>query len=202
MLDAAVLGEVKHRLFAKPRRIQIAGVHDQLILFGHALGDNLAIGRHNRAAPKQRVVVLHPSLRHRDHPSRVLIGPGLQRQAVVKHPVFLRLVAAARVGRGRVKAQRHHLHALQTHHPIGLRPATVVANAHPHHAAQDVKHRKAKIPWQKIALLQMLKRNIILVLSMTRQMDLAILANNRPSLIGEDRGIVMLTVRRQLSIAK
>ena len=76
--------EVEDRLLAEAGGVEIAGVHEQLVLLGAGLGDDLAVGVDDDAAAEQRVPVLDAGLGHGHHPGRVLIGAGLQRELVVE----------------------------------------------------------------------------------------------------------------------
>ncbi len=58
MLDAAMPSEVEDGLLAEHGSVEIAGMHQQFILLGLGLGDNLAIGIDDEAAADQRMAVL------------------------------------------------------------------------------------------------------------------------------------------------
>src|SRR5262249_38408709 len=130
VLDAAVALEVENRLLAERGGIEIAVGDDQLVVLGLRLGDDLAVGRGDDAAGDQRVAVLDPPLRYSDHPARGLIRAGLHAQPIVEQPLLGPLTAALRVVGWRVVAEHDELDPLQAHDAVGLRPATVVADAH------------------------------------------------------------------------
>src|SRR5581483_6939919 len=92
--------------------------------------------------------------------------------------------------------------ALQAHHAIGFRPAPVVTDRHPENARHRAPDRETGIARLEIALLQMLERTIGIELRMSRQMRLAIFADNLRRAVSEDAGVEMMSVRRQLGIAE
>ena len=93
------------------------------------------------------------------------------------------------VGR-RVVAEEHELDALQAHHPIGLGPAPVVADAHPDQPAEQPPDAEAEVADVEVALLEMLERSGRLVLGVAGQMDLAILPDDAADGVHEDRRVV------------
>ena len=114
------------------------------------------------------------------------------------------MLGRGRIVHRRVVADHHHLDALQAHDPIGLAPAAVIADRHPHHAAECVDHTEAASRLE-IALLQMLKLAPRLVLGVAGQMDLAVFRDDRAALVDQDRRVVAVAIRsldRQLGIAE
>ena len=158
MLDAAVAREIEDRFLAETGRIEIAIVHDQFVVLGLALGDDLALRvddaccrRSADARPRRR-----PWRRPRPRSSS-----GRRRPAPTAGGGTWRLsgafLALLRINRGRVVAEHDHLDALQAHDAVGLRPAPVIADAHAENAAEHAPHRKAEIAGLEIALLEMLE---------------------------------------------
>src|SRR5690606_40306595 len=88
-----------------------------------------------------------------------------------------------RVVHRRVVAEQDHLHALQAHHAIGLRPAAVVADAHAEASAEKIPDAETEIARFEIAFLEMLEASVALVLGMTGQVDLAVLGDDSASLV-------------------
>ena len=202
MLDAAVLGEIEDRVLAEPGGVEIAGMNQQFVRLGSGLDDDLAVGIDDQAATEQGVAVLDAGLRNADDPGRILVGPGLQREPIVEHPLLECFHALLGIGRGRVVTDQNHLDALQPHHAIGLRPAPVVADRHAENAAEHTPDIEAEIAGLEVTLLQMLEGAFGIELRMTRQMNLAVLSDNLTGFIGEDAGVEMVPVRRQFGIAK
>ena len=91
--------------------------------------------------------------------------------------------------RGRVVAEQHHLDALQPHDAIGLRPAPVIANAHAHVGIHRAPDGEAEIADLEVALLEMLESAPGLVLGMAGQVDLAVLADDLPGPVDQDRRV-------------
>jgi len=54
----------------------------QLVILGLGHGGDLAVGIDDDAARDQRVAILDAALRHRHDPGRILIGAGLEREAM------------------------------------------------------------------------------------------------------------------------
>ena len=87
MLDAAMPRKVEDGLLAENRRVEIAGVNQQFVVFGLGFRDNLAVGIDDQAAADQRKSVLDAGLGDGDDPGRILIGPGLNGKTIVKQPL-------------------------------------------------------------------------------------------------------------------
>src|SRR4029078_12967581 len=83
-----------------------------------------------------------------------------------------------------------------------LGPAAVVADRHAQNAAQRAPDLEAEIAGLEIALLQMLKGALGIVLGMAREMDLAVFPDNLAALVGQYAGVEMVSVGRQLGVAK
>src|SRR5215831_15745743 len=121
---------------------------------------------------------------------------------VVEHTLCQAFAAVLRVDRGRVETEHHHLDALQTEHTKRLRPTPVVADAHPEHAVQHVPRRKAEVAGLEIALFKMLVTALRIKFVVTRQMDLAVLADDGPRFVGQYRGVEMMSARRDFRVAE
>src|SRR5215475_11066150 len=202
MFNAPVAGKIEHGFLAKPRRIEIAIVDKKLIVLRLCFRDDLTIWVDDHAASHAMMAVLDAAFGHRHYPGRVLIGAGLQRKLVVEHALCEPFVAVLRVDRGRVETKHHHLGALQSKHAKGLRPAPVVADAHPEHAAQQAPCRKAQIAGLEIALFEMLVTALRIEFVVARQMDLAVLANDVPLLVDQYRGVEVMAVWRAFCVAE
>ena len=79
---------------------------------------------------------------------------------------------------GRVVTEHDHLDALEAHDAIALGPASVVADHHAKPPAHGLPDRPAEIAGLEIALLEILKDGVRPVIGMTRQVDLAVLADD------------------------
>src|SRR5919112_3915069 len=84
VLDATVALEVEDRLLAEARRVQVAVVHEDAVLLALELGNDLAVGVHDAGSTHAVVAVFGARLRDGDDPGGVLIGAGLEREAVVE----------------------------------------------------------------------------------------------------------------------
>src|SRR5258708_29428656 len=84
MLDASVALEVEDCLLAENCGVEVAVSHDQFVMLGLGLGDDLAIGIDDDAAGDHGQAVLRAALCRRDDPGRILIGARLNHQAVVE----------------------------------------------------------------------------------------------------------------------
>src|SRR5690606_10058317 len=91
-----------------------------------------------------------------------------------------------------------HLHALQAHHAIGLRPAAVVADAHAEASAEKIPDAETEIARFEIAFLEMLEASVALVLGMTGQVDLAVLGDDSASLVDDDRRVEAVADTRRI----
>src|SRR6516225_9265122 len=110
--------------------------------------------------------------------------------------------AVLRVDGRRVEAERYHLDTLQAKHAERLRPAPVVADAHAEHAAQHAPCRKAEVAGLEIALFQVLMATLRIEFGMAGKMDLAVLADDGPRPVDQDRRVEMMPVRRALRVAE
>ena len=90
------------------------------------------------------------------------------------------------IGARRVVAEHDQLDALETHHPVGLGPAPVVADAHPHDAVHGAEHGEAQVAGLEVALLEMLVDLARLGLRMAGDMDLAVLPGDLPLAIDQN----------------
>src|SRR5579862_1179300 len=91
----------------------------------------------------------------------------------MKQPLRRPLLAFLRIDRRRVAAEHDHFHALQAHHPIGLRPAPIVADRHAEDASHGAPDWKAGVARLEIAFLEMLKGARGIEFRTPRQMSLA-----------------------------
>ena len=103
---------------------------------------------------------------------------------------------------GVLKPSVDHLHALQAHHAVDLRPAPVIADAHAEDAAHEAPHGKAEIARLEVALLQVLDACALVELGMAGQVHLAVFADDLALLVDEDRRVEMVPVGRELRIAE
>src|SRR6516165_11515360 len=110
--------------------------------------------------------------------------------------------AVLRVDGRRVEAERYHLDTLQAEHAKRLRPAPVVADAHAEHAAQHAPHQKAEVAGLEVALFEVLMAPLGIELVMTGQVDLAVLADDLPRFVHQDRRVEVIPVRREFGIAE
>src|SRR6202008_2592156 len=90
---------------------------------------------------------------------------------------------------------------LQRHDAIGLGPAAVVAEAHADDAIEGAEYREAEIAGIEIAPLELLHGARHRVGS-AREMDLAVLADDRPRLVDKDARIVPAAFLGLLGIAQ
>jgi hypothetical protein len=192
VLRLPVAREVEHRRLVRPAEREIAAGRDQLVAERAGHRHRLAGGRDDRRLADQIAALLAAGLGDADHPRRVLIGARLHRQLVVevRERVVLR---RGRVVERRVVAEKDHLHALQAHHAVGLRPPAVVADAHAEHAAEGAPHAEAQVADLEVSLLEVLERAIGLVLGVAGQVDLAVFPDQAPAGVDEDRGVVPMS---------
>ena len=120
----------------------------------------------------------------------------------MEQPLLQPLVRHLRIHRRRVVAEHDEFDALQSHHPVDLRPAAVVADAHPHDRALVLPDVEAEVAGQEIALLQMLEGAGRVVFGMAGQMHLAVLADDLALAVRQDRGVEVLSLGGQLGIAE
>src|SRR3984893_18045829 len=111
MLDPAMLLEIEDRApeVIAEFEIQIGG--DDLVLLAQGPSGDLPGRGDNGRAADHRKTVLGTAFSRRQYPSCVLIGSGLQRQEMVKHPQMLGL-AMVDVFNRRVVAEGHDLDPL------------------------------------------------------------------------------------------
>ena len=122
---------------------------------------------------------------------------------MVEHPQVRRLPVVD-VDLRRVVAEQDHFHALEPEHPVGLRPAAVVADAHPEHPAEGFPDRKAEVADLEVALLEMLERRFRQVLGVSGKVDLPVLPDDLAA-VDEDRGVevaMAVPVPDQLRVAE
>ena len=90
---------------------------------------------------------------------------------------------------GCVVTQQDYFDTLQTQHSVRLWPAAIVADTHPQCRVQRVKHGKPQITSLEVALFQMLKGEIGFKLTVSGEMNLAILPYDLARLADEYRGV-------------
>src|SRR5262245_4117664 len=185
VLDPPVRGEIEHVLLVELADVEIAPREDELVADRRRARHDLARRRHDAAAAEELAALLAPRLGDGDDPDAVLVGGGLERKRVVeigqviedRHP---------RNMRRRVVAEQHELRTLERHHPVRLRPAPIIADAHARDAAECAPDRKTEIADVEILLLEMLERQAFLVVGVPRQVNLAVLADDLAGLVDED----------------
>ena len=89
----------------------------------------------------------------------------------------------------RVVAEQHDFHPLQPHHPVGLRPPPVVADAHAHPAVEGIEDRKAEIAGLEVRFLEVLEGPVRLVVRVPGQVHLAVLPGDAAGGVDENRCI-------------
>src|SRR5215470_19124753 len=196
MLDPPVTGEIEHGFLAEPGRIEIAIVHEEFVGLSCRFSHHLTVRIDDHGTCHAVMAILDAALGDRYYPGRVLIGASLQRKLVVKHSLFRSFITVLRVDRRRVETEHHHLDALQAEHSKRLRPAPVVADAHPEHAAQHAPRRKAEVAGLEVALLEMLMAALRVEFVVTGEMDLAILADSGAGLVDQYRSVEVMSVSR------
>src|SRR3972149_5171777 len=105
------------------------------------------------------------------------------------------------VDRG-VVADEDHLDSLEPENAIGLGPTAVVADRHPHDPAESTPHGKAVGAGLEVAPFEVLEPSPGLVLLVSRKVDLAILPDDSAVALDEDLGVVVMSVRGELGVAK
>ncbi len=99
-----------------------------------------------------------------------------------------------------VVAEQDQIRALQSQYAIHLGPTPIVADAHPRLASHELEDSEPEISNLEISLLQVLRRFIRLVVGVTGQMNLPILADNASTRIHEDRRVEAAMIGRQLGV--
>src|SRR5438128_6577314 len=188
VLGPPVAREVEHRLLVGAREIEVAAGHAELVLQGRAHGDRLAGGRDDLALADHVAALFPAALGHTHHPRAVLICPRPHDEAVVEIRQEV-VLGRRRIVHRRVVAEEDHLHALETHDPVRLGPAAVIADAHAHEPAEGAPHAPAEVPHVEVALLQVLEGPPALVLGMAGEVGLPALAHDAPRRVNQDRGI-------------
>ncbi len=129
--------------------------------------------------------LLDAALGDADDPHAVLIGTGLHDEVVVER----RQRVLARVGRvvdRRVVADEDQLDACERQAPVGLGPAAVVAGRHADDAAEGPEGREA-VAGLEVAPLEVLEPRHGSYSSWPGQVHLAVVADDRPVALDEDR---------------
>src|SRR5207244_3639584 len=139
-----------------PREIEVAARDRQFVALGYGLSDDLSRGRDNATSARQLASLLDSGLRHTDHERAVLISARLQYQVIMKAGEMIVHRHPWHVCR-RVVTKHHHLDPLQAHHPVGLRPSAIVADAHPDDSIERAPRAKPQVAHVEIALLEMLE---------------------------------------------
>ncbi len=91
----------------------------------------------------------------------------------------------------RVVAAEDQLDSLEAHHPVRLRPATVVADRHPDHAAESSPYTELMAGLEKVpfGVLERTPRFIVLV---TGDVDLAVTPDHTAVTLNQDLGVVTM----------
>src|SRR5262249_37993040 len=184
----AMSREVENVVLVTVSEIEIAAMDDELILEAVAHGHDLARRRDDRALADHIVTLLQPALRRCHDPGAVLVGPGLHHQVIVEQLQRIEIEAVAEPD-GRVVAQQDHLYSLQAHHPIGFRPAPVVANTHSEDATEGAPDLESQIADLEEVFFQMLALPAGKGFGTARQMDLAVLAYDPALLVDQNRRV-------------
>src|SRR5207249_3426411 len=188
-------------LLLPPAALQVTARDDQLVADRRRHRDDLARRRDDRRLTEQVAAFLASGLGHADDPRGVLIGAGLHGEMVVEAREVI-LLGRRRVVDRRVVAQQHQLDALQPHHPVGLGPAAVVADAHADDGAAVPRDGPAEIAHLEVALLEVLERAPRLVLGVAGQVDLAVLEDAAAARVDEERRVVAMAIGRLLRVAE
>jgi hypothetical protein len=98
MLDAAMTREIEDSFLAEDGRVEIAVGKDQLIILGLRLGYDFAVRIDDHAAGNHMVSVFGAALCHRNQPGRVLIGAGLNSQAIMEPALLRPFLGFLRIG--------------------------------------------------------------------------------------------------------
>src|SRR4051812_29379191 len=109
---------------------------------------------------------------------------------MVEDPQVFGLAVVDVLDRG-VVTEGDDLYPLQPHYPVGLGPASVVADAHPDHRVLHAPDPEPLVADIKVALFEMLERRLRQMLGMAGQVDLAVAADDISVRIDQDRGVVM-----------
>src|SRR5690606_29991760 len=192
--------EIKYVTPVAVRQRHIAYIVDDLVVFGQRLDGDLAGGRHDARAADHMDAFFYAGLGRGGDPAGVLVGRGLQRKMVVVARQVPWL-AQAPVSGGRVVAHHDQVHGLQAHDPAGLGPAAIIADAHADTQVARVEYRKAQVAYLEVLLLQMLYGIAVLRLRIARDVDLAVLADDRAIAVHQDAG-VELAVAIELGVAQ
>ncbi len=112
------------------------------------------------------------------------------------------LAAVLGVDRRRVETEHHHLDALQSEDAKRLRPAPVVADAHAEDAVQHAPRRKAEVAGLEIAFFEMLVAAVRVKFVVAGEVNLAVLADDDPSLVHQYRRVEMMPVGREFRVAE
>src|SRR5690606_9962829 len=140
----------------------------------------------------------------RDDPGPILVSARLHHDLIVERLQVI-VLWHRRIMQRRVIAEHHQLDALQAEDAIGLRPAPIVAQRHAGNSPKGTPDAEAQVARLEIALLQVLESPPWLVLMVSRQMNLAVLADDLARLIDDDRGVEparALAVLDQLRVAE
>ena len=190
MLDATVAGEIVSGFLQVAPEVHIAVVTDDFILLGSRLGDDLTGRRDDARTTDHPMAVFATRFRRSNHPRRILVGAGLHGQMIVEHLQMHGFVVGG-VTPGGVVTEEHHLHALQAHDPVSLRPAAVVAYAHAHDTSKYAPHGKPEVADVEVPFFQVLVLVVRFVIRMSRQMHLSIFADDVAVGADNDRGVVV-----------
>src|ERR1700761_3732485 len=143
MLDPAMLGKIEHRLLVEAADLQIAFGGEDFVAAAGSLRNDLAGRSNNATAGEEFAALLVAGLGDADDPGAVLIGARLHAQVIVEAGQVIVDRDPGQMG-WRVVAEQDELDALHSHHPVGLGPAPIVADAHSDIGAERAPDRKAK----------------------------------------------------------
>src|SRR5579875_1844407 len=200
-LGSAVAVEVENGPLVAGAPVEVAVGDHHLVAVGEGLGHDLA-RRGDDAALGQGVdALLHAPFGGGHYPGAVLVGAGLHDQVIVEGGQHV-LGRIRRVVDGRVVSAHDQLHAEETHHPVGLRPAPVVADHHPHPAAEGVPNPEAVGPRLEVVALEVLERPPPLVVFMAGDVHLAVPGHHRTVPLDQDLGVVAVVLGGQFGVAQ
>src|ERR1700691_4656309 len=86
----------------------------------------------------------------------------------------------------RVVAEHDHFYALQSHDAISLGPASVIADAHAHDAAQRAPNRQSELARLEVALFQMLEASLRSVIGVAGQVHFAVFADDAARFVDQN----------------
>src|SRR3990172_6303156 len=112
------------------------------------------------------------------------------------------LARIGRVVKRGIVADEDHLDSLEAENAVGLGPAAVVADRHPHDPVESAPHGKAVGAGLEVAPFEVLEPSPGLVLFVSRKMNLAILPDDPAVALDENLGVVVVPVGGELGVAE